>query len=68
MLVEGGHTIPLNSPDLPMKGLTEGCRVLMPQLLPAEAELGDFAGWAARVPPLGDHMRYPELMLGTARK
>ena len=58
MLVEGGHTIWLNSPDLPMKGLTEGCRVLRPQLLPDEVDIGDF-GWAAQVPPLGEHVQLP---------
>ena len=65
MLVEGGHAVPLTRPDLPMKGLTEGCRVLRPQLLQVEVEIGRY-GWAARVPPLGEHVKYPTLMLGTA--
>ena len=65
MLVEGGHAVPLTRPDLPMKGLTEGCRVLRPQLLQVEVEIGRY-GWAARVPPLGEHVTYPILMQGTA--
>ena len=65
MLVEGGHAVPLTHPDLPMKGLTEGCGVLRPQLLPVEVEIGGY-GWAAQVPPLEEHVKYPTLMLGTA--
>ena len=35
MLAEGGHTIGLDSPDLPMKHLT-GCTRLQPDWLPPE--------------------------------
>ena len=62
MLVEGGHTIELASPDLPMKGLT-GCTVLKPELLPAdEAE-----EWAAQVPQRGA-VNYPDLLVGDIRQ
>ena len=62
MLVEGGHTIDLASPDLPMKALM-GCTVLKPELLPAdEAE-----EWAAQVPQRGA-VNYPDLLVGDIRQ
>ncbi len=63
MLVEGGHTVDLASPDLPMKLLTE-CTVLRPALLPVD-EAQD-QSWAAQVPQ-GGTVKYPDVLLGGAR-
>ena len=63
MLVEGGHTINLASPDLPMKLLTK-CTVLRPALLQV-GEAQD-QSWAAQVPQ-GRTVKYPDVLLGGAR-
>jgi len=63
MLVEGGHTVDLASPELPMKLLTE-CTVLRPTLLPVD-EAQD-QSWAAQVPQ-GGTVKYPAVLLGGAR-
>ena len=64
MLAEGGHTLPLDSPDLPMKHTT-GCIELRPDWLPVEVV--GAAGWTARV-PRGATVKYPAVMLGHVRQ
>ena len=63
MLVEGGHTMDLASPNLPMKLLTE-CTALRPALLPVD-EMQD-QSWAAQVPQ-GGIVVYPDVLLGGTR-
>ena len=65
MLAEGGHTVPLSSPDLPMKHLT-GCTELQPGLLPPDEEV-EGLGWSAQV-PRGDSVKYPAVMLGRVHR
>jgi len=63
MLVEGGHTVALASPQLPMKLLTE-CTVLRPTLLPVDG--AEDYSWAAQVPQEGS-VTYPDVLLGDAK-
>ena len=63
MLVEGGYTANLASPDLPMKLLTE-CTVLRPALLPVDE--AQEQSWAAQVPQ-GGTVKYPDVLLGDAK-
>ena len=66
MLVRGGHSVALDSPDLLMKHRPgTGCTMLQPELLPAEVA-GDL-GWSAQVPQRGG-VRYPAVMLGNGRR
>ena len=64
MLAKDGHTVALNSPDLPMKHLT-GCTRLRPEWLPPEVVGG--AGWSAQVPQ-GRTVKYLAVMLGHLRR